>query len=102
MKKLLLFIPIIFLLAIPGYGQKNSDLLRQRNNAPQRDQKEILAMQYYRDQNFEKAVVLFEELYKRQNSSRYYSYYLKSLIETQDYKTAEKIARRQEIGRAHV
>ena len=95
MKRLLLFIPIIFLLAIPGYGQKNSDLLRQRNNAPQRDQKEILAMQYYRDQNFEKAVVLFEELYKRQNSSRYYSYYLKSLIETQDYKTAEKIARRQ-------
>ncbi|MDZ7742112.1 MAG: tetratricopeptide repeat protein [Bacteroidota bacterium] len=94
MKIRLLIISLFILSALLLEGQNNSNILRQRDNAPQRDQDEILAMQYYRDQNFEKAVVLFEELYEKKSGVRYYSYYLKCLIETRDFKTAERIAKR--------
>ncbi len=94
MKIRLLIISLFILSASLLVGQNNSNILRQRENAPQRDQEEVLAMQYYREQNYEKAVILFEDLYEKKSSVRYYSYYLKCLIETKDFKKAERIAKR--------
>jgi len=49
-----------------------------------------LAMQYYKNQEFEKSSVLFEKLYKKRGTKFYFDYYLNCLIELEDYETAEK------------
>lgn len=52
-----------------------------------------LAMQFYDQKQFDKASSYFEKLYDKQPDA-YYTYYFKCLIETKDYKTAEKITKR--------
>ena len=49
-----------------------------------------LAMQFYEQKQYDKAVVYFDKLYDKLPDA-YYNYYFKCLIETKDYKTAEKI-----------
>lgn len=53
-----------------------------------------LAIQYYDQKQFDKAIVYFEKLYDKLPEA-YYSYYFKCLLETKDYKTAEKITKKQ-------
>lgn len=53
-----------------------------------------LAMQFYEQKQFDKAVIYFEKLYDKQPDT-YFTYYFKCLIETKDYKTAEKNTKRQ-------
>jgi tetratricopeptide (TPR) repeat protein len=78
--KRLSFIIIFAILAIAnGYAQKNTD--------------DRLAMQFYDQKQFDKAVVYFEKLYDKQPDT-YFNYYYKCLLETKDYKTAEKITKR--------
>jgi tetratricopeptide (TPR) repeat protein len=67
----------------------------QKNKRPQRDQNEVLAMQYYRNKEYDKARLLFEDLYKKKSEARYYPYLLQCLLETKDLKAAEKITRKQ-------
>ncbi len=43
------------------------------NNQGQTD--EQLAAQYFRERDYEKAVVLYEKLYETKNNSLYYTYY---------------------------
>jgi tetratricopeptide (TPR) repeat protein len=57
--------------------------------------KEQLAYQYYRNQEFEKAVDLFADLYKQKPGSHFYSYYLQCLLQTQNSKEAENLVRKQ-------
>lgn len=52
-----------------------------------------LAMQYYEQKQFDKAIVYFEKLYDKLPDA-YFIYYFRCLIETKDYKTAEKITKR--------
>lgn len=52
-----------------------------------------LAMQFYEQKQYDKAAIYFEKLYDKQPDA-YFTYYFKCLIETKDYKTAEKITRR--------
>lgn len=52
-----------------------------------------LAMQFYEQKQFDKAATYFEKLYDKQPDA-YFNYYFKCLIETKDYKTAEKITKR--------
>ena len=55
-----------------------------------------LAHQYYRNGEYEKAVVLYEQLYKdNPNSSGYYRNYYKSLLAMKDFETAEKVVKKQ-------
>jgi hypothetical protein len=42
----------------------------QKNKRPQRDQNEVLAMQYYRNKEYDKARLLFEDLYKKKIGSQ--------------------------------
>jgi len=53
-----------------------------------------LAIQYYDQKQFDKAIVYFEKLYDKLPEA-YYSYYFKCLLETKDYKIAEKITKKQ-------
>ncbi|MBK8369449.1 MAG: tetratricopeptide repeat protein [Bacteroidetes bacterium] len=77
-----LVVIIVFLIAVftNVNAQKNVD--------------DKLAMQYYEQKQFDKAAAYFEKLYDKQPDA-YFTYYFKCLIETKDYKTAEKITKRQ-------
>ena len=50
-----------------------------------------LAMQFFQARHYEKALELYEKLYREQPSSFYYMYYLQCLIELKEYKRAEKL-----------
>lgn len=54
-----------------------------------------LAAQFFRNREFDKAVVLYEKLYTEKNSVAYYTYYLYCLVELEDYKKAEKVVKKQ-------
>lgn len=61
----------------------------------QEQTKEQLALQYYQNGEFDKAVVLFQELFeKNRNSIYYYSYYFDCLIRLKDYNTAENVLKK--------
>lgn len=60
----------------------------------QKESKQQLAAQYFRNRDFEKAVVLYEQLYEESNIS-YYTYYLYCLVELGDFKKAEKVVKQQ-------
>ncbi|WP_372773690.1 tetratricopeptide repeat protein [Mangrovibacterium sp.] len=53
-----------------------------------------LANQYYQSKEFDKAAVLYDELYQATSSSYYFDLYLICLTESGDYETAEKIIRK--------
>ena len=64
-------------------------------NTAQTETTEKLAIQYYQDKEYEKAVELFEVLYNNNPGPLYYSYYFDCLIQTGDYKRAEKFLNKQ-------
>lgn len=54
-----------------------------------------LAIQYYRDGDYQKAVTLFEQLYKEQpEATYYYRYYFNCLLQLEEYKTLEKVVKK--------
>ncbi len=105
MYKLLLYIlTIICFLAInTGNGQINQIIkpaeIHPPNPGIQQQQKkesdEQLAVQYFQNKEYEKAVVLYESLYKQNKNTVYYTYYLYCLVLLQEYKKAEKIVKDQ-------
>lgn len=54
-----------------------------------------LAMQYYRNGEYEKAADIFMRLYQINHSSYYYSYYLNSLLSIPNYVAAEELINTQ-------
>ncbi|MBU0765965.1 MAG: tetratricopeptide repeat protein [Bacteroidetes bacterium] len=70
----------------------NASLLLIAQN-PADDSK--LALEYYRNKEFEKASVLYEKLFQATASTVYLDYYLRCLIELSEFKTAEKTVARQ-------
>lgn len=63
-------------------------IVAQKNN----DDK--LAMQFYEQKEYDKAISYFDKLYDKLPDA-YYTYYYKCLIETKDYSKAEKITKKQ-------
>lgn len=61
--------------------------------AQQNDQQ--LAIQYYQNRDYDKALVLFEGFYEKDPSLFNYIYYLNLLIEKQQFDKAEKIVKKQ-------
>ena len=55
---------------------------------------EQLAVQYYQNKEFDKAVVYYEKLYNKKGNEIYYSYYLACLLELKDYSKAEKVVKK--------
>ena len=56
----------------------------------QPNKNEQLAVQYFQDREFEKAALLFDDIYNSKPSPFIYDYYFNCLIELKDYKKAEK------------
>lgn len=77
----------LFLLLLPPKVQA-------QNNAGNAQQ-EQLAIEYFKNQDYEKAIGIFAELYKQQPNNYYYSYYLQCLMQTQAFKEAEQLVSRQ-------
>ncbi|MEI6487372.1 MAG: tetratricopeptide repeat protein [Bacteroidota bacterium] len=56
---------------------------------------EQLADQFYKNREFDKALDYYERLYNRKSPDQFYLPYLNCLIETKDFKKAEKIVKKQ-------
>lgn len=56
---------------------------------------EQLAQQFYQNKEFDKALDYYEKLYNKKSPQVYYVPYLNCLIETKDFKKAEKIVKKQ-------
>lgn len=56
---------------------------------------EQLAAHYYREGDFEKAIIYYERLYANRQSDENYAYYLECLIALEKFKDAERLAQRQ-------
>lgn len=54
-----------------------------------------LANQYYRNRDFEKAAVLYREIYDRSGNDPYFNLYLNCLLELEDFAQAEEEIRKQ-------
>ena len=61
----------------------------------QQSQDEQLALQYYRDKEYDKAVELFEKLHNKKSDSYIYYYYYHALLELERYDDAEKMLKKQ-------
>ncbi len=64
-------------------------LIQAQNN------KEQLAIQYYQNQEYEKAIDLFKDLYLKHPDAYYYNYYFQTLLHLQDFKEAERLVNKQ-------
>jgi tetratricopeptide (TPR) repeat protein len=54
-----------------------------------------LAYQYYQNNEYEKAAVLFEELYNESKASVYFTYTINSLVQIESYDKAEKLIKKE-------
>jgi tetratricopeptide (TPR) repeat protein len=81
MKKLLFVLPVIFslLLAMPLAAQDSTD--------------ELLAAQYFRDGDFEKAAAIYETLIDKNPTQVVYQNYLECLLSLGDFRKAERTVR---------
>lgn len=82
MKKLkhILFFAFVFI-QITTFAQPGTD--------------EQLALQFYQNKEFDKALDYYEKLYNKKSPQVFYLPYLNCLLETKDFKKAEKIAKKQ-------
>lgn len=81
MKKLLFIVLLLFSCGGPLMAQQS--------------QEEQLAMQYYKDKEYDKAVELFEKIHAKKPDSYIYYYYFHSLLELERYDDAEKMLKKQ-------
>ena len=79
--KRLLFVLLALLLCGPIVAQQSDD--------------EKLAMQYYKDKEFDKAITLFEKIQAQKPNSYIYYYYYASLMELERYADLEKLCKKQ-------
>jgi tetratricopeptide (TPR) repeat protein len=77
------------------FPQNNSGVVIQKNQQDPNRAREQLAMSYYRNKEFDKALLIYEELYNSSQKQYYYSYYLNCLIYLKEYKDADKLVRKQ-------
>lgn len=74
---------------------KNIQLQRSRPNQQRNTANERLAVSYYRNGEYEKAAPIFEQIYEKNSVHYYYNYYFNCLIKLNNFKEAEKLAKRQ-------
>lgn len=61
----------------------------------QQSDEEKLALQYYKDKEYDKAIELFEKIHAKKPSSYTYYYYYSSLLELERYSELEKMVKKQ-------
>lgn len=89
-----LFFFLSLIMSFSANAQINIQYHSQKPNRYRTQEK--IAMQYFRNHEFEKAADIFKQLFKNSgNRQNYYTYYFRCLLETQNYKEAEKLAKKQ-------
>lgn len=66
-----------------------------KNTANQSNDLRQIALEFYSNRQFDKAIELLETLYDKETSQTNYTYLLSCYLQTKDYKKAEKIAKNQ-------
>lgn len=94
------YLLVVFILAsivvpVQLVSQNNSGVVIQKNQQDPRRARERLAMSYYQNKDFDKALLIYKELYKTSPKHYYYSYYLNCLIYLNAYKEADKLVKKQ-------
>ena len=56
---------------------------------------EQLAAQYFMSKEYDKALIYYEKLYSKNPKAEFYKYYLECLLETRDFKGAEKLVKKK-------
>lgn len=56
---------------------------------------EQLASQFYQNKEYDKALTYYENLFNKKSGQSYYTLYLNCLLETKDFKKAEKVVKKQ-------
>jgi len=79
--KILMTLGLTFMLTLNCFAQKNTD--------------ERLANQYFNDKEYDKAVIYYEKLYNKTDLPQYYARLLDCYIKLEEFKNAEKLAKRQ-------
>lgn len=79
--KILITLGLTFLLALNCFAQINTD--------------ERLATQYFNNKEYDKAVIYYQKLYNKSSLPQHYAKLLSCYIELEEYKNAEKLAKRQ-------
>lgn len=75
---------IFFLIVVPGFAA----MCQESTN-------EQLAAQYYSSKEYDKAIPYYEKVYAKSPTSYNYHNYLDCLVQTKDYKAAEKLIKKQ-------
>jgi tetratricopeptide (TPR) repeat protein len=70
-------------------------VLLQLPSIAQISTEEQLAIQYYNNKEFDKALVYYEKLYNKKSPKEFYTPYLNCLVELKDFNKAEKIVKKQ-------
>lgn len=87
MKKSIILFPLLFFIFIA---------------VAQQSQDEKLAIQYYQNGEYEKAVELFDKLYDKKPDTYIYYYYYQTLIVLEEYKKVEKVVKKQQRSQPNV
>ena len=92
-----LVLTLVILIGIHSelFAQVNQSLELRKSEAQIRQSEEQLAINYYRDRQFDKAVLLLKPLFEEKHSQYLYLYYLNCLLELKEYKEAEKVVKKQ-------
>lgn len=89
-----IFLFLIFILSFSIQAQVKTRYPSQQSKKDRT--KEKLALQFFRNQEFDKAADIFKELFnKYEYKANYYTYYFRCLYETQNYREAEKLVKKQ-------
>jgi len=70
-------------------------LVSVNHASAQKDQDNQIALQYYRNAEYDKAAVIYKRLYESSHSSTYFLYYLNSLTYLKKYDEAERLIKDQ-------
>lgn len=103
MKHRLQIVLFLLLTNLLGYSQGNVILQPAEIHPPKPGQQQMsktetdeqLAAQFFQKKEYDKALILYEKLFKKDKSNINYTYYLYCLIELDDYKAAEKLVKSQ-------
>ncbi|MCF6342527.1 MAG: hypothetical protein L3J31_06965, partial [Bacteroidales bacterium] len=81
----------------PAFSQNNQTIRLQPKQPRKNKQtsKEKLALTYYHNKEYRKAAELFDQLYAENPRQYYYTFLFNSLLALKEYKSAEKVVRKQ-------
>jgi tetratricopeptide (TPR) repeat protein len=99
------FLYLVFFLFVYLLGYTQNDVILKpveihppipvQQQKPKLESDEQLAAQFFQKKEYDKAVIFYEKLFKKDKSNINYTYYLYCLINLKEYKAAEKLVRSQ-------